>query len=96
MLTDEEWEEISTLISLDIERIKNYREFTGSSLKEANSKLNYQAFDRYFEITGIREKNLNALWHHHLSLYGDQCSSCGHLLRSPNASFCANCGNAKD
>jgi ribosomal protein L32 len=96
MLTDEEWDEISTLIQLDTESIKTYRSSTGVSLKEATSVLSSQAFDRYFEMTGIRETNLNALWHHHLSLYGDECPSCGHLLRTPQASFCANCGKQKD
>jgi hypothetical protein len=96
MLTDEEWDEIHPLIRFDTESIKTYRASTGASLKEATSVLSSQAFDRYFGMTGIRETNLNALWHHHLSLYGDECPSCGHLLRSPKASFCANCGRKKD
>jgi hypothetical protein len=95
MLTDEEWDEIYTLIRVDTESIKTYRSSTGVSLKEATSALNSQAFDRYFEMTGFRETSLNALWHHHLSLYGDECPSCGNLLRSPKASFCANCGKKK-
>jgi hypothetical protein len=96
MLTDEEWEEIYPLIRFDIERIKNYRASTGTSLKEAISGVHYQAFERYYEMTGFRETSINALEHHQLSQYGNECLACGHLLRTPKASFCANCGRIKD
>jgi hypothetical protein len=96
MLTDEEWDEIHLLLRFDIEWMKTYRADTGASVHEANIALNSKAFDRYFEMTGFRETNINALYHHHLSLYGNECSSCGHLLRTPQASFCANCGQKKD
>jgi hypothetical protein len=95
MLTDEEWGEIHLLIRFDTEWIKTYRADTGASVHEANTALNSKALDRYFEITGFRETNINALYHHHLSLYGDECVSCGHLLRTPQSSFCANCGQKK-
>jgi hypothetical protein len=95
MLTDEEWEEIHPLIGFDIERMKNYRASTGASLKEAISAIHGQALDRYFEITGFLETNINALEHHHLSIYGNECLFCRHLLRTPQASFCANCGMKK-
>jgi hypothetical protein len=50
------------------------------------------ALSRYFEITGFRETNANAIWHHRQSLFGPPCASCGKLLRTPKASFCASCG----
>jgi rubrerythrin len=95
MLTDEEWEEIYPLIRFDIEHLKTYRAVTGATLKEAINAVQYQSFDRYFEMTCFRETNINALEHHQLSQYGDECRSCGYLLRTPKASFCANCGMKK-
>jgi hypothetical protein len=46
----------------------------------------------YEQITGYHETNLNAVFHHQLSLYGPPCAKCGKPLRSPRASFCAACG----
>ena len=91
-LTPEEWAEIHPLLMLDIERIKTHRSQTGVSLQEALSTLRHRACQRYFELTGFEEANPNALWHHHLDLYGRECPSCGHLFRTPQAAFCANCG----
>lgn len=91
-LTPEEWSEVRPLLMLDIERIKAYRSHAGVSLPEALSTLQHRACQRYFELTGFKETNPNALWHHHLDLYGRECPACSHLLRTPQAAFCANCG----
>lgn len=96
MLTDKEWERVYPFIRFDIDRIKTHRIATGASLKEAISAVHCQAFELYYEITGFRETNINALEHHQLSQYGDECPTCGHLLRTPKASFCTNCGRIKD
>jgi hypothetical protein len=45
----------------------------------------------YERITGFRETNTNALFHHQLSLYGPPCVNCGKPLRSPQAKLCAAC-----
>lgn len=50
------------------------------------------ALDEYEKLTGYRETNPNALWHHRIALYGPPCSRCGKPLRSPKAAFCAACG----
>ena len=92
MLTDDEWAEVHPLLQNDIERLKAHRAESGLGLKETLDTLNHRACDRYFEITGFRETNPNALWHHHLSVYGPECPQCGHLFRTATASFCANCG----
>jgi hypothetical protein len=47
---------------------------------------------RYYEITGFRETNPNAVGHHRLSMYGPPCSSCGKPLRTPRAKSCDACG----
>jgi hypothetical protein len=33
--------------------------------------------DEYERITGFRETNPNAVYHHRLSLYGSRCAACG-------------------
>jgi len=96
MLTDEEWQEVRPLLQMDIARIKEYRTETGACLQDAIAELQHTACQRYFEITGFTETNPNALWHHYLSKLGPECDSCGQLLRTPQASFCASCGARRD
>ncbi len=96
MLTDEEWAEVRPLLQTDIERIKEYRTESGVGLREALATLSHRACQRYFEITGLTETNPNAIWHHHLSDFGPECPKCGHLFRTANAAFCANCGFRPD
>jgi hypothetical protein len=92
MLTDAEWAEVHPLLQMDIQRIKAHRTESGLGLSETLSTSRHQPCDRYFEITGFRESNPNAIWHHVLSAYGPECPECGHLFRTSRASFCANCG----
>ena len=92
MLTDEEWTKVGPLLQKTIEGIKELRSETGAGLQEALDSLRHQACQRYYEITGFRETNPNAIWHHRLSDYGPECPQCGHLFRTPNAAFCAACG----
>jgi hypothetical protein len=41
-----------------------------------------EALDRYFELTGFRETNIAALFHHRLALSGPPCVTCGNARRS--------------
>jgi hypothetical protein len=63
-----------------------------TTLRPASPQAKLAILDRYFELTGFRETNINAVWHHRLSLYGPPCEACGKPLRTPKASFCAACG----
>jgi hypothetical protein len=49
---------------------------------------------RYEQITGMPETNHIAIHHHRISLYGPPCKVCGKPLRTPEAAFCAACGQA--
>jgi len=96
MLEDQEWSVVGPLYMEGIREIKQYRATHGVTIAEA--KLNgcgSRALHAYFDFTGYRETNLDVLWHHHLSFYGPPCPSCGNLLRSPNATFCAACGRPR-
>lgn len=53
------------------------------------------ALEAYFRLTGFRETNFNAIWHHRRSLYGPCCNHCGKPLRTPRARWCAACGGAR-
>lgn len=50
------------------------------------------ALDLYAEMTGLRETNINAIWHHRIADYGPPCGFCGKPLRTPKAKLCAACG----
>lgn len=95
MLNESEWEELAPYLQDMARRVKDYRERTGASIGTAleHAKRNPAALAKYYALTGFLETNVNALWHHRLSLYGPPCPACGRLLRTPRARFCAECGH---
>jgi len=52
--------------------------------------------DYYFEVTGFRETEPNAIMHHRIAQHGPPCEKCGKPYRTPRASFCAACGNKRN
>lgn len=92
MLEEDEWEIMEPLLKDQAKKVKEYREKTGADIKTAFQKSTKLATEKYFELTGFEETNHNAIWHHRLSDFGKECPNCGHLFRTPKASYCANCG----
>ncbi len=93
MLTDEEWEQVLPLLQGTIKDIQAFRARNGVSLKDAeNESFGQAAREKYEQLTGLRETNVHAIWHHRASMYGPPCKSCGKPLRTPQAKLCAGCG----
>jgi hypothetical protein len=93
MLDDAEWEQVVPHLKNAIAQIKDYRRAQNASLAEAKDHGYGQgALERYRHITGFRETNVNALWHHRVSQFGPPCSSCGRPLRTTGARFVPNVG----
>src|SRR5712664_1834760 len=90
MLDEEEWSRIAPLMSRGLSGTKAYRR--DNSPQEVIRAVFEPARAEYHRITGFREENENALWHHRISLYGPPCQNCGKPLRTPEARHCAACG----
>ena len=92
MLTEEEWAVVGPHLASGVEQIKRYREEHQCSLAEAQAKgFGQEALALYAQITGFKETNANALFHHRLSMYGPPCHVCGKPLRTPQAKYCVMC-----
>lgn len=93
MLDEEEYKRVNDLYYLCIKSVKKYKEENGVSLNESPiDKLFEPVRLEYEKITGIVNCYHNAIMHHRISLYGEQCISCGKPLRTPLAKICAKCG----
>jgi hypothetical protein len=93
MLDEDEWAEIAPFLDRSTESVKSYREEHGVGLKEAlRQGFDEPALRKFEELTGFKETNVNAIFHHRRSLYGPECPNCGKLIRTSRARFCAECG----
>lgn len=96
MLEETEWAEVYPLLNNAIAEIKRYREKHRVSIEEARAHgYGKRALEAYFKITGFKEKNPDALWHHRLIFFGPPCAACGKPLRTPKAKHCAECGSLR-
>jgi hypothetical protein len=93
MLDDEEWRQLTPLLRGFTDSIKRHREHHSSTVQEATNSANPDpALQKYFDLTGFKETNINALWHHQISLYGEPCERCSKPLRTRGAKMCVECG----
>ena len=92
MLDEEEFAEVKALFVKGVQSVKEYRKQTGAPLQSVPMAERFEAMIAQYEaITGFKETNPNAVWHHRLSLYGPPCNHCGRPLRSPKAKLCGSC-----
>jgi hypothetical protein len=71
----------------EFQRVTLLRNRSGNGSKEMFGEL----LEEYERITGHRETNGNAVFHHRLAMYGPPCSKCGKPLRTPRAKLCGSC-----
>ncbi len=76
--------------------IKSYWAEHKCDLRTATEAAFKPATEKYEELTRFVETNHFAIYHHRLLDFGRECQNCGHLFRTPRASFCANCGLTAD
>lgn len=89
ILTEEEYQLVFPTSFMA--QIREYREKTGADLRQAQADVGERALATYERISGFKETNPLALYHHRLSLYGPPCAECGKPLRTPAANYCAAC-----
>jgi hypothetical protein len=85
------------LVMLDPESFRQiHEEFAGDPdglQKRLDFERDYGGMLREYErITGFRETEPMALYHHQVALYGPPCEWCGKPLRTPDAKVCGACG----
>ncbi len=96
MLDEREWETVQTAHTEARKNVKRYRRSEGVTLGSVPDAIRAAYFEplltEYERITGFRETNPSAIWHHRISLYGPPCPDCGKPLRTGKAKLCAACG----
>ena len=91
-LEESEWQQVSPFLGDAAQEIKDYREKNGCDLKTARLNVKPEAMKRFEEITGMPGIHFEIIFHHRLKDWGPECCKCGHLFRTPKASYCVNCG----
>jgi len=79
--------EVAMLDPAEFRQVLSKRDLTKHNLKEQFADL----LAEYEKITGLKETNPNAVYHHEIALYGPPCKHCGKPLRTPRARLCGSC-----
>ena len=96
MLDEDEYKVIRGLYVQCADRMKEYRQKHGLPLNSLSREEHFRPLlEKYLEMTGFEETEPNAVMHHRISLYGPPCKKCGKALRTPQAAFCAACGEVE-
>ena len=83
MLDEDEWMQVEAL----------WKEaFSGKRTDSIDERFR-PMLDLYQRLTGMRETVPAAVMHHRISQFGPPCVKCSKPLRTPEAAFCAACGN---
>jgi hypothetical protein len=82
ILTEEEWAMISPHLRI-------------SSVQPERPLQFQSALDLYEEITGVKETNPNAIWHHRVIMLALLAMPAGKPLRTQNARYYAACGEER-
>jgi hypothetical protein len=80
------------VLMLDDDEFKRALGLKGTGRGELRVREFGPILEEYRRITGFNETNINAFYHHRVSLYGPPCLACGKPLRTSKARFCAACG----
>jgi hypothetical protein len=91
MLDEEEFEQVARVHQEVMERFRASRR-KGEKAFVSVEDILAPVCAEYMRLTGFHERNVNAVLHHRLRLYGPPSTRCGKPLRSPRARYCAACG----
>ncbi len=95
-LEEDEWQQVSPHLTDAIRGIKEYRQKHGCDIATAHKYARPKAALLFEEITGMPGVQFDVIYHHRLADKGPECKKCGHLFRTPKASYCVNCGQTAE
>jgi hypothetical protein len=94
MLDEEEFAQFEAA-HRECRSLKRYRERYPEDERVDLVKMFAPACASYTQMTGFVETNVLAVFHHRISIYGPPCPNCGKPFRTPQARFCAACGERR-
>ncbi len=81
---------------LDDDEFERACSLKGTGTGDLRARQFAPILEQYRQMTGFDETNINAFYHHRISLHGPPCRACGKPLRTSKARFCAACGHPVD
>lgn len=98
MITDEEWPSIGQHVASYVHELRARQQELGIARSRDLLATGWlpTVLQRYKDVTGQHETNINAIWHHIRSEYGPDCKYCGRALRTPTLRYCYECRRQQD